>query len=351
MTTLTPKERARRAFGREPVDRLPTQINYSRAMGEKLAAHLGVTLADLPARLGNHLVRLELTYPHETSHEGQVTYDWWGVGWRTEEEGYWPADFPLADAETLEEFLWPNPDEPGLLDATQEIIASDTFASLSAGGGPRFLVPNFGFCLFGRAWSLRGFETFLMDLVVNPAFAQELLERIATIQEALARRFVALGVDGGYLGDDYGSQNGLLLSPRTWRALFKPRLARVAAVFREAGLPLILHSDGDIAEILPDLVEIGVTVLNPVQPEVLDHAWLKQSFGDQLAFYGGVSTQGVLPHGTAAQMRAAVDACVRTLAADGSGLLLAPSHRLTTDIPMENVDALLEAFGTLEGKA
>jgi uroporphyrinogen decarboxylase len=315
-------------------------------MGEKLAAHLGVTPAELPARLGNHLLRLELSYPRETGEDGRITYDWWGVGWRIEAEGYWPADLPMAETEALNEFLWPNPDEPGLLDVAQETIAGDTFASLSAGGGQHFLVPNFGFCLFERAWSLRGFETFLTDLVVNPSFAQDLLERIADIQTALARRFVALGVDGGYLGDDYGTRHGPLLSPRTWRALIKPRLARIAGVFRDAGLPVILHSDGDIAGILPDLVEIGVTVLNPVQPEVLDHDWLKDAFGDRLAFYGGVSSQSVLPHGTPDQVRPAVDACLRTLAADGSGLLLAPSHHLTTDIPMENVEALLAAFAT-----
>ncbi|MEA3459444.1 MAG: uroporphyrinogen decarboxylase family protein [Chloroflexota bacterium] len=162
-----------------------------------------------------------------------------------------------------------------------------------------------------------------------------------------ARRFVALGVDGGYFGDDYGAQKSLLFSPRMWRALFKPRLARMFAVFQEADLPVILHSDGNIAEILPDLVEIGMTTLNPVQPEVLDHGWLKRTFGDRLAFYGGVSTQTVLPRGTPAEVQSAVEACVQTLAADGTGLVVAPSHRMTADIPMENVDALLAAFAAL----
>jgi uroporphyrinogen decarboxylase len=161
---------------------------------------------------------------------------------------------------------------------------------------------------------------------------------------AAARRFVALGIDGGYLGDDYGAQKGLLFSPHLWRSLFKPRLARIFAVFRQAGLPVILHSDGQIAEIVPDLVEIGLSALNPVQPEVLDHAWLKRSFGDRLAFYGGISTQTVLPYGTPQEIAQVVRDCVHTLAADGMGLLIAPSHSLMTDIPMQNVDALLDAF-------
>lgn len=326
----------RRALRRESVDRLPTQINYTQAMGDKLAAHLGVSPAELPARLDNHLVRVDVDYARWGSEDGRVAYDWWGVGWSTETEGYWPADSPLAEAESLQDFPWPDPRDRHLMDEAEETIAGV--------GSQYFIAPNLGFCLFERAWALRGFETFLTDLVLNLAFAEELLERITEIQVALAQRFVALGVDGGYFGDDYGAQNHLLFSPHTWRALFKPRLARMFAVFREAGLPVILHSDGNIAEILPDLVEIGLTTLNPVQPEVLEHRWLKYTFGDQLAFYGGVSTQTVLPHGTPAEVDSAVRFCLQTLAADGTGLVMAPSHRMTADIPMENVDALLAAF-------
>jgi uroporphyrinogen decarboxylase len=175
-----------------------------------------------------------------------------------------------------------------------------------------------------------------------------MIDRITDVQVALARRFVAVGVDGGYFGDDYGAQKGLLFSPETWRRLFKPRLARQFAVFREAGLPVLMHSDGEIASILPDLVEIGLTCLNPVQPEVLDHAWLKRTFGRNLAFYGGVSTQTVLPYGTPDEVRAAARECVRALAPHGTGLLLAPSHRMASDIPMANVDALLDVFAELE---
>ena len=164
---------------------------------------------------------------------------------------------------------------------------------------------------------------------------------------ALAQRFLLLGVDGGYFGDDYGAQKGMLFSPRTWRTLFKPRLARMFAVFRQAGLPVILHSDGDITQILPDLIEIGLTTLNPVQPEVLDLQWLKKTFGENLSFYGGVSTQTVLPYGTSGEVRLAAQTAVRLLAPDSTGLLLAPSHRLTADIPVENVAALLEFMGEL----
>jgi uroporphyrinogen decarboxylase len=173
---------------------------------------------------------------------------------------------------------------------------------------------------------------------------EELFERITDIQVRLARRFLVIGVDGGYFGDDYGAQRSLLFSPKLWRQLIKPRLARMFAVFRDAGLPVILHSDGDIWPILPDLVDIGLTCLNPVQPEVLEHRRLYREFGRHLSFYGGISTQEVLPKVTPAEVRAATRACIADLAPDGTGLVLGPSHRMQSDIPPANVAAMLEAF-------
>jgi uroporphyrinogen decarboxylase len=116
------------------------------------------------------------------------------------------------------------------------------------------------------------------------------------------------------------------------------------AVFRDAGLPVILHSDGDIWPILSDLVDIGLTCLNPVQPEVLEHGRLYREFGRHLSFYGGISTQAVLPKLSPAEVRAATFACRRELAPTGTGLILGPSHRMQSDIPAENVAAMLNAF-------
>ena len=110
---------------------------------------------------------------------------------------------------------------------------------------------------------------------------------------------------------------------------------------------MIMHSDGQIQKILPDLVDIGLTALNPVQPEVLDHQWLYSKFGGRLAFYGGISTQTVLPNATADEVKKAVIHCANQLAPNKTGLLIGPSHRMMTDIPVGNVVALLEAFSEL----
>ncbi len=333
---LTHKERLRRALQYEPVDRLPTQINYTAAMGAKMAAHFQVALQDLPRRLDNHLARVDLSYPERISEDGLCRYDWWGAGHDRSEEGYFIRYSPLANSKELALFSWPDPTRPDLLD--------DARRTIKKYGQEYFIAPNLGFALFERAWSLRGLEQFLMDLALDPPFAHELLERITDIQLVLIQRYLELGVDAGYFGDDYGAQKGLLISPNAWRQFFKPRLARLFAPFRQRGLPVILHSDGQIQQILPDLVEIGLTALNPVQPEVLDHDWLAAHFGGRLAFYGGVSTQTVLPCGSPDQTRQAARECRARLAPQATGLLQAPSHRLMTDIPLENVVALLEAF-------
>ncbi len=152
-------------------------------------------------------------------------------------------------------------------------------------------------------------------------------------------------MDGGYFGDDYGAQAGLLFSPATWRSLVKPRLARLFAPFVERGLPVLMHSDGRIDEIVP-----GPRGDRPDGPQPGPAGGPRSRLAahhvrrPRLAFYGGISTQTVLPQGTTDEVREAVDACRAGLAPDGTGLLLAPSHRLMADIPMANVEAMLDAF-------
>ena len=333
---LSKKERMLRALRREPVDRLPTQSNYTGAMGRLLARHFGVAQAELPERLGNHLLRVDIDYRRPTNADGSIQFDWWGAGWDTRTEGYWHAFSPLKDSLDLDRYAWPNPNEAAILSTAEKTIRDR--------GTDYFVAPNLGICLFERAWSLRGFDALLMDMLERTEWVEELLDRITEIQLTLAGRFIAAGVAGGYFGDDYGAQRSMLFSPRLWRRLIKPRLAKLFAVFVDAGLPVILHSDGDIRAILPDLVEIGLTTLNPIQPEVLDHAWLQKEYGAKLSFYGGVSTQGVLPTGTVEEVRAATIACVRALAPEGTGLVLGASHRMQSDIPTRNLEAMLNAF-------
>ncbi len=336
---ITHKERMRRAISYEAVDRIPTQVNYTAGMGQKMAAYFNVSVNELPVFLGNHMIRVDMNYPQHLSMDGEVTYDWWGVGFDTKEEGYFAAESPIQERDDLTIYPWPDPNDPELLTGAEQTIEKY--------GDEYFITPNFGFALFERAWSMRGFEQFFMDMAIDPDFTSDLLDRITEIQLRLIDRYLDLGVDGGYFGDDYGAQKNLLFSPSMWRKYMKPRLAKLFAPFRERGLPVLMHSDGQIQKILPDLVEIGLTTLNPVQPEVLDHRWLRENFGGDLAFYGGISSQTVLPHGSPQDVQQAVSDCIEELSPQGTGLLIAPSHRMMSDIPMDNVSAMLDSFRAL----
>lgn len=331
---MTRLERVQQVLRHEKVDRFPTQANFTKVMRKKIADHLSVSDSEVDNRFDNHLLRVDLTQ-HSSS------LDWWGVGFDTREEGYFIKNHPMADTTDLSGFLWPDPDEPGLLREAETAV--NTVQEAGSESRP-FIIPNLGFALFERAWSLRGMEQFMMDLALDEVWCEELLERITHIQVRLAERYVEAGVDGGYFGDDLGAQKGLLFSPEVWRRLFKPRLKRMFRVFTDAGLPVIMHSDGDIMEIIPDLIDIGLSCLNPCQPEVLDHRRLKREFGNSLSFYGGLSTQGTLPRGKPEEVRAAATECINVLGADGTGLIFGPSHRMMSDIPMENVVELLRSL-------
>jgi uroporphyrinogen decarboxylase len=339
LTEIGRKERVRKALFYEPIDHVPTQVNFTSAFGHSIAAHLDVALEQLPYYLNNHLLRVDISHDGQPSDDGNVRFDWWGVGFDTREEGYFAAINPLAEAPDLDLYHWPDPHAPDLLRDAEETI--------TAQGEAYFIVPNLGFALFERAWSLRGFEQFFIDMATDPEYAGSLLDRITEIQLILIHRYLELGIDGAYFGDDYGAQKNLLFSPLMFRMLLKPRLARLFYPFKERGLPIIMHSDGQIQQILPDLLEIGLTTLNPVQPEVMDHVWLREKYGDRLSYYGGISSQTVLPYGTADEVKKTVFHVSHTLAPESTGLVIAPSHRMMSDIPLQNVTALLEAFQIL----
>jgi len=333
--------RVKKILNRQPVDKIPVQVNYTNKMGSLLSEYWNIPFEELDKIFNNHFFRVNLTYEKRIDKDKKIDYDWWGAGFDMNEEGYLVCDYPLKGVDNADNFKWPDPEAPGLMENAKKAIEKERNVL------NRFIAPNFGFALFERAWSLCGLQEFMMDMYTAPELAETILEKITEINIVLAKRFVGLGVDGGYFGDDLGAQKSMLFSPDKWKEIFKPRMKRMFSCFTDAGLPVIMHSDGDIKPIIPDLIEIGLSCLNPIQPEILDHKWLKKEYGKDLSFYGGVSTQDVLPHGTKAEVIEAGKNCLKDLASDGTGLLYGPSHRIISDIPMENIDAFLETYNNL----
>jgi len=198
--------------------------------------------------------------------------------------------------------------------------------------------------IFEVSWQLRGMDNLFFDFIENRPFAEYLLDYITEMRRFMIRRFAEAGVDHIHLGDDVGTQQGMLMSPQMWREWFKERMRSIISVAKKINPEVIIsyHSDGNIEEIIPELIEIGVEVLNPVQPEAMDPAKLKKEYGDKLAFWGTVGTQTTMPFGTPEEVRKIVRQRIETVGKNG-GLLIAPTHTLEPEVPWENILAFFEA--------
>jgi uroporphyrinogen decarboxylase len=195
---------------------------------------------------------------------------------------------------------------------------------------------------FEKAYFSRGIENFLADLAGDPPFAQKLLNRIIEKNLVMLENFLAAPeIDGVLLGSDWGSQLDLLMSPDTWQNLIRPGEQREYDLVHAYGKDVWVHSCGNVRKIIPSLIEMGLDVLNPVQPEAMDLAALKADFGAKLTFWGGISTQRILPFGTPDEVRQETRR-VRDRMARGGGYILAPSQGIQGDVPAANILALIE---------
>lgn len=198
---------------------------------------------------------------------------------------------------------------------------------------------------FETAWQIRGMQEFLTDMAIHPDWCETLIEKLRRSNLAKIRYLTEGGVDVLRIGDDVGTQNGMMFSPESWRTLFKPVLAEYIALAKQLNPEVLIwyHSDGDIRAILPDLIEVGLDILNPVQPECMDPVELKREYGRDLSFWGTIGTQTVMPFGTPAEVRDTVRRMIDTVGKDG-GLCLAPTHVLEPEVPVANIEAFVDAI-------
>lgn len=195
---------------------------------------------------------------------------------------------------------------------------------------------------FEKANSARGIENFLADMGGEKEFAKKLLTRIIDKNMVMLENFLAIPeIDGVLLGSDWGSQRGLLMSPAAWDDMIRPGEQREYDLVHEYGKDVWVHSCGDVEVIIPRLIEMGLDVLNPVQPECMDIVRLKENYGEKLAFWGGISTQQTLPYGTPEEVKKEARR-VRGIMAENGGYILSPSQDIQRDVPLENIMALLE---------
>jgi uroporphyrinogen decarboxylase len=249
-------------------------------------------------------------------------------------------EHPMANMESPAEIeAYPFPD----LDAQFHFTGmSDQIERVKESGYAA--VAHMEMTIFEAAWYLRSMDQLLVDMYTDSAMASVLLDRITALRVAQAAGYARDGVDIIRLGDDVGTQKAMLMDPKMWRKLLKPRLAQVITAAKSVNPQVLMfyHSDGNILPIIPELIEIGVDILNPIQPECMDPAKLKQAYGDKLSFWGTIGTQTTMPFGTPDDVRNEVRERIATVG-KGGGLFLAPSHILEPEVPWVNIEAFVEA--------
>jgi uroporphyrinogen decarboxylase len=347
------KQRVKHCIRFERTDVPPWQIGYTSGLAEKVIKEVGLEIGYCDVRgknifrynrlddfFGNHIAFLRGRATDSVKEVSPgIWRDEWGVLWdrRIDPDIGTPVNCVLDDMD-LESLLVPDPEDERRF---------CHFPLIAEANSHRYLLVKVSYSLFERAWSLRGMENLLMDFILNPAFVRELFERITVFNLELIDSLRHFRVDGVIFGDDYGWQRGLLMNPDTWREFLRPCLEKIYGRAHEHGYDVFIHSCGEISAILDDLVEIGVNVFNPFQPEVMDTAAVIRKYSGRLAFYGGISIQRTLPFGTPEEVRRQIRILL-DLADTYGGFIVAPSHDMPNDIPIENILAMRDALGVTE---
>jgi len=340
------RDRVAAALKREPVDRVPIWMWFHPATLARLARHLGVPQQRVADAMGDDIRQTWIgnNFAMEGilhDREGEGHTDFWGIEWVREGFFNQIRRSPLANAnvEAILGYEFPYDRTDVLLGLMDPVIANrDGF----------FIGCDISPCLLEILFRIRGMEDALLDLAAAPESAAVLLRKAADFSVHLAREACKrFPLDWLWTGDDVGGQQALMLSPQRWRASIRPHLARIFAVGKNSNMPVAYHSCGAIRPIIPDLIEIGLTVLNPIQCNCpgMEPASLKKEFGRDLAFMGGVDTQELLPRGTADEVFRQTRRLIENMTVDGGGYILAASHSVPPETPLENVFAMYAAAG------
>jgi uroporphyrinogen decarboxylase len=343
---MTSRERVRAALKKHRVDRVPIFMWFHPQTTHKLAAMLEVPPASVPEAMGNDVRQTWVNnnyamegIVHEA--EGEWHEDWWGIRWVKQYGFNQIQRFPLEGRTREQVLAYRFP-----MERCEDLLGF--MLPVERGRGDCWLGCDVSPCVFEMYWRLRGMEDTMLDIGGDPELADAMFARCADFSIALGEAACERHpLDWYWTGDDVSGQRGMMLSPRAWRALVKPHLARVFEVGRKRGLPVAYHCCGALRPIIGDLIEIGLDVLNPVQCNCpgMDALELKREFGSQIAFMGGVDTQSLLPNGTPAEVRLATRRLLDVMTADGGGYVLAASHTISPETPDENIFAMYEVAG------
>jgi uroporphyrinogen decarboxylase len=344
---MNSKQRVLMAIEHTKPDRVPVDLWALPPITDNLRAHFGVDDDEAVWQVLG--VDLRSVWPKyggpelPTFDDGSWT-DWWGLRKRMIGPFEEIAEPPLADAQTivdLDAHPWPDPDWFDYEGLRPTCEALSEYALVVRDPGPNAT------CVLRLAMFLRGMEKFMTDLALDPDIARAIIERIEQFYLEFDRRiFEAVGdlTDIYFIADDVGVQDGLMISPRMFRKFIRPSLQRFIDQAKAHGQRVMYHTCGAVRRLIPDFIEMGVDILNPIQVSAsgMEPAELKRDFGDALCFHGALDIQTILSQGTPDDVRAEVTRLCRVLGR-GGGFILAPTNNVMPETPVENILALYEA--------
>lgn len=317
-----------------PPPYVPWSMGFTQEAQEKLKTYYNTENPD--TILENHLLPLGCGDRLVTQLGNDRVRDYFGVVWDRSMD---------KDIGNVEGCLIPDPDIS--LYTFPDPLAEEIFSSIPdaiAKNPDLYRVFQIGFSLYERAWTLRGMENLLMDMVLNPEFVHQLLQAITNYNLKQIEKALTYDIDAVYFGDDWGQQQGLIMGYALWKEFIYPYVKQMYQTVRKAGKKVFIHSCGDVDELFEDLIEAGLNCFNPFQPEVMDIEQLMKKYAGRLSFHGGLSTQRTLPYGTPEQVREETGRLLE-LGKNG-GYIFAPAHAVEGDVPIENMVACIEMAKT-----
>jgi uroporphyrinogen decarboxylase len=332
---VTNRERVLAAAGHRAPDKVPYDIRFTQPAQARMVEYYADP--DFEARLGNCFTWLR-PHPPEARYvevDPDIWRDEFGVQWdRHVDKDIGVVCNRLVTPENVRSFAFPDPHDPSRYGSFDATIAAHPDTAV---------LVSLGFSLFERAWTLAGMENILMAMAADKKFVHTLLDRILEFNLAIIENACAHRVDIFRFGDDWGHQRGVLMGPQLWREFIKPRFRQMCQAVKSRGKLTMLHCCGKVDELFPDMIECGLDIFNPFQPEVMDVFEIKKRYGRELTFYGGISIQRTLPFGTVRQVQDEVRRLMDAVGA-GGGYIASPSHDIPRDARPENIAAMIEVL-------
>lgn len=318
----------------EQTDKIPYNIGFTKPALDKMKEFYNDPV--FASKLGNYFSILDCE-PENGWQEikPDIWKDQFGVEWdRSVDKDIGVVCNQLITPENIDDFEFPDPDDPSRYNKYEKIVQTDK---------DNFYIVNHGFSLFERAWTLAGMENIFMYMISDKNFVNSLLDKILDFNLKIIENVCAHNIDAMMFGDDWGQQTGLLMGPDLWREFIKPRVKQMYQLVKSKNKFVFIHSCGKVQEVFPDLIECGLDVFNPFQPEVMDVFEMKKKYGSDLSFYGGISIQKSLPYATVSQVKDEVRQLLDVVGKNG-GYIAAPSHSIPRDAKPENIAAMIEVL-------